>query len=69
MKEALEGHPARGLTVSPTSGEIAVDAVRPIVNAGVPIGTLKIGAYFRKSSADEMKRLTGADVVFFTSRS
>lgn len=61
---ALAGNGSRGLTVSPTSGEIAVDAMLPVKSEGKIVGTLKVGAYFRLPTAQEMKRLSGADVIF-----
>ena len=63
IRSALSQKSASGLTVSPTSGEVATDAVRPILAGGKLIGTLKIGSYFRAGTAAEIKRISGADVI------
>lgn len=65
VRSALSATPARGLSVSPTSGEVASDAVYPLKDGGRIIGTLKIGSYFRADTAAEIKRLSGADVALF----
>ena len=64
INAALSGRIAGGLTVSPTSGEAAEDSVHPIKRDGNVIGTLKIGAYFRAATAQEIKTETGLEVVF-----
>lgn len=61
---ALEGKSARGLTVSPSTGEAAEDSVRPIYASGKVIGTLKAGSYFGLATAAELKERTGFQVVF-----
>ena len=61
---ALTGQAARGLTVSPTSGEAAEDSVFPIKLDDIVIGTLKVGSYFKAATAEELKRKTGLEVVF-----
>lgn len=63
VSRAIEGHPASGLSVSPSSGEVATEAVRPINHGGQRIGTLKLGSRFRADTAAEIKRLTGAEAV------
>ena len=63
IRSALGQKPASGLTVSPTSGEVATDAVRPILAEGKLIGTLKIGSYFRAGTAAEIKRISGAEAI------
>jgi methyl-accepting chemotaxis protein len=63
IRAALGQKPASGLTVSPTSGEVATDAVRPVFAGGKLIGTIKIGSYFRAGTAAEIKRLSGAEAV------
>jgi methyl-accepting chemotaxis protein len=64
IKSALSGQAAGGLTVSPTSGEAAEDAVRPVRADGAIIGTLKVGSYFKGETADELKKKTGLEIVF-----
>lgn len=66
IRAALSGKPAGGLTVSPTSGEAAEDAVMPLLQGGSVIGTIKIGSYFNSASATELKQRTGLDIVFVT---
>ena len=63
VRGALDRSPSSGLTASPTTGEVATDAVRPIMADGKVIGTLKIGSYFRGGTASELKRLSGAETV------
>jgi methyl-accepting chemotaxis protein len=64
IRTALAGKPAGGLTVSPTTGEAAQDGVRPLMKDGAVVGTVKVGAYFHGSTASEIKRKTGLDVIF-----
>ena len=64
IKAALSGRATSGLTVSPTSGEAAEDSVHPIKRGDNVVGTLKIGAYFRSATAQEIKRETGLEIVF-----
>jgi methyl-accepting chemotaxis protein len=61
---ALNGKSARGLTVSPTTGEAAEDSVRPILAAGKVLGTLKVGSYFRPATAQELRDRTGFEIAF-----
>ncbi len=63
VRKALDGGPASGLTVSPTSGEVATDAVHPIMTQGKLVGTLKIGSRFRAGTAAEIKRLSGSEAI------
>ncbi len=60
---AISGKAGRDLTVSSTSGQVASDAVRPIVSDGRVIGTFKVGSYFRADTAREVKRVSGAEAV------
>lgn len=60
---ALAGRTTLGLTVSPTSGQAAVDVVAPIMAGGAVVGTLKMGAYATVRLAEEVKRRTGAEIV------
>ncbi|TYL83680.1 hypothetical protein [Bradyrhizobium cytisi] len=66
VKAALEGKPAGGLTVSPTTGEAAEDAVRPLAPAGNVVGTIKVGSYFNGATANEIKQRTGLNVLFLS---
>ncbi|MDR6871104.1 methyl-accepting chemotaxis protein [Bosea sp. BE125] len=63
VSQAIAGQAANGLSVSPSSGEVATEAVRPINFGEQRIGTLKIGSRFRADTAAEIKRLTGAEAV------
>jgi methyl-accepting chemotaxis protein len=60
---AIEGRTTLGLTVSPTSGQAALDIVAPIAAGGKVVGTLKMGAYATEALVQEIKQKTGADVV------
>lgn len=60
---ALAGRTTLGLTVSPTSGQAAMDVVAPVLTEGKVVGTLKMGAYATMSLVQEIKDKTGAEVV------
>ncbi|MET3890263.1 methyl-accepting chemotaxis protein [Bosea sp. OAE506] len=64
VSRALGGTAGSGLTVSQSSGEVSVDAVQPVLGKGNRLGTIKIGSRYRTETAAEMKKLSGADVVF-----
>jgi methyl-accepting chemotaxis protein len=64
IRAALEGKSAKGLTVSPTSGEAAEDSVKPIFAGDKVVGTLKVGSYFSHATAGELKERTGFQIVF-----
>jgi hypothetical protein len=66
VKSALEGKPAGGLTVSPTTGEAAEDSVMPLISGGSVIGTIKAGSYFNAATAAEIKQRTGLEIAFFS---
>ena len=66
IRSALEGKSAKGLTVSPTTGEAAEDSVKPIYAGDKIIGTLKVGSYFSHATADELKERTGFQIVFLS---
>lgn len=64
VRAALDGRPSHGLTVSITTGEMAQDAMVPLVADGQVVGTLKIGSYLRADTAAYLAALTGRDVAF-----
>jgi methyl-accepting chemotaxis protein len=64
IRAALEGKSAKGLTVSPTTGEAAEDSVKPIFAGDKIVGTLKVGSYFSHATAEELKERTGFQIVF-----
>jgi methyl-accepting chemotaxis protein len=64
IRTALEGKSAKGLTVSPTTGEAAEDSVKPIFAGDKVVGTLKVGSYFSHATAEELKERTGFQIVF-----
>lgn len=66
IRNALNGKSARGLTVSPTTGEAAEDSVKPVLSGDKVVGTIKVGSYFNQASADELKSRTGLEVVFLS---
>ncbi|MCZ8272935.1 MAG: methyl-accepting chemotaxis protein [Microcystis sp. LE19-4.1E] len=60
---ALAGRTTLGLTVSPTSGQAALDVLAPVMADGKVVGTLKMGAYATTSLVQEVKDKTGAEVL------
>jgi methyl-accepting chemotaxis protein len=64
VSRALSGTAGSGLTVSQSSGEVSVDAVQPVLGKDNRLGTIKIGSRYRTETAAEIKKLSGADVVF-----
>lgn len=60
---ALAGRTTLGLTVSPTSGQAALDVLAPVLADGKVVGTLKMGAYATTSLVQEVKDKTGAEVL------
>ncbi len=56
---ALAGRTTLGLTVSPTSGQAALDVLAPVQADGKVVGTLKMGAYATASLVQEVKDKTG----------
>jgi methyl-accepting chemotaxis protein len=64
IRASLEGKPAKGLTVSPTTGEAAEDSVKPIFAGDKIVGTLKVGSYFSHATAEQLKERTGFQIVF-----
>ena len=66
IRAALGGKSAKGLTVSPSTGEAAEDSVRPIFAGDKVIGTLKTGSYFNHATAEELKQRTGFQIAFIS---
>ncbi|AGX87316.1 methyl-accepting chemotaxis protein [Candidatus Symbiobacter mobilis] len=64
VKKALQRNLVSGLAVSPTSHELAQDAVVPLVTQGSLVGTVKVGSYLRKETAAHLKKNTAHDVAF-----
>ena len=64
IKGALSGQATGGLTVSPTTGEAAEDSVRPVMAGQTVVGTLKVGSYFKATTAEELKKKTNVEIVF-----
>lgn len=64
VSKGLAGSPAIGLTVSPTTGEMARDALFPISLDGKVVGTVKIGSYLREETATFLKQTANAEIVF-----
>jgi methyl-accepting chemotaxis protein len=62
---ALRGSPGLGLTLSPTSGELAAGAVVPLRAEGRIIGTVKVAARLDAATAAELGRAGGAQVLLF----
>jgi methyl-accepting chemotaxis protein len=64
VSRALAGQSAKGLTTSPTTGEMAQDAVYPLRFNNEVVGTLKVGVYLRQATADQIHTITGQHVAF-----
>ncbi len=65
VRTALNGQSISGLTVSPTTNEVAQDAVFPIRLDDRIVGTFKIGSYLRVDTATYLKNLIGVEVAFW----
>jgi methyl-accepting chemotaxis protein len=61
---ALSGKPDGGMSYSPTTKEIGQDAIRPLMLDGQIVGTLKVGSYLRKNTAESLKELTASEIAF-----
>lgn len=66
IHNALSGQPSGGLEVSPTTGEMAFDAVYPLKSGGRVVGTLKVGSYLKDDTAAYLKNIANVDVIFFS---
>ena len=64
VKKGLAGEVTSGLTVSPSTSEMAQDAVVPLKVQDAVVGTLKVGSYLREDTAKSLKQITGHDVAF-----
>jgi methyl-accepting chemotaxis protein len=64
VKKALRGEAASGLTISPTTSEMASDSAVPLQVSGTTVGTLKVGSYLREDTAKFIKQDIGHDVAF-----
>ncbi len=64
VRGALRGDFQHGLIVSITTGEMAQDAVMPLVLDSEVVGTVKVGSYLRQDTADYLAQTTGAEVIF-----
>lgn len=64
IKTALEGKAMSGLTVSPTSNEVAQDATGPLRLGDKIVGTIKVGSYLREKTAQDLREHIGAEVLF-----
>jgi len=66
VHNALLGEATSGVEVSPTTGEMAYDAVYPLKLGDKVVGTLKVGSYFREETANYLKSVAKVDVVIFS---
>ncbi len=66
IQTALSGEEIAGLEVSPTTGEMAYDAVWPLKLNEKVVGTLKVGIYFKDEMAQSLKKLTKAEIIIFS---
>lgn len=65
LQKALAGEPTKGIIISPTTGEIAFNAVYPIKFGDKVIGTFKIGSYFKEGTVKYLKSIANMDIIFF----
>ena len=63
LRQALAGRPVSLVAVSPTSGEMARDAVVPVLDGGRVVGTIKIGVRMREDLVAALKTVSAADVA------
>lgn len=66
VKRALNGESTTSLTVSQTTGEMAIDSIYPIKFNDKVVGTFKVGTYLRQNFAESLKLMSGADIIFIT---
>ena len=66
IQQALAGQTAKGLEVSISTGEMAYDAVSPLLYQGEVVGTLKVGSYLKDDTAEYIKRIANVEVIFFS---
>ena len=66
IHNALSGNPSSGVEVSPTTGEMAFDAVYPLKSGGRVVGTIKVGSYLKEDTAAYLKNIANVDVIFFS---
>jgi len=66
IHNALSGNSSSGLEVSPTTGEMAFDAVYPLKSGGRVVGTVKVGSYLKEDTAAYLKNIANVDVIFFS---
>jgi methyl-accepting chemotaxis protein len=66
IHNALSGNSSAGLEVSPSTGEMAFDAVYPLKSGGRVVGTVKVGSYLKEDTAAYLKNIADVDVIFFS---
>ncbi|WP_051321414.1 methyl-accepting chemotaxis protein [Chrysiogenes arsenatis] len=64
IRDALQGKASNGLTVSITTGEMAMDAVMPLRHQGEVVGTIKVGSYLRQNTVQYLSAISNSDVAF-----
>lgn len=64
VKSALSKVAADGVAISPTSLEVTLEAVAPLVVNGKVVGTVKLGSYLRNKTAEDIKRSIRSDLIF-----
>ncbi|ADU65809.1 chemotaxis sensory transducer [Desulfurispirillum indicum S5] len=64
VRDALQGRASNGLTVSITTGEMAMDAVMPLNYQGQIVGTIKVGSYLRSNTARSLAEISNTEVAF-----
>ncbi|GAB6159128.1 hypothetical protein JCM39194_23280 [Desulfotomaculum varum] len=65
VSKALNGQFVRGLTISHSTGEAALDAMAPVRLDNQLVGTVKAGLYINNQLAEFLGQTTGSDVLFF----
>ncbi|WP_333870420.1 cache domain-containing protein [Desulforamulus putei] len=65
ISKALSGQFVKGLTISQSTGEAALDAVAPVMLDNQLVGTVKAGLYINNQLAEFLGKTTNSDVFFF----
>lgn len=66
VAQALAGGAAHGVDVSPSSGEVTIEAVVPLRLDGRVVGSLKVGSYLRPETAKSIAESVGTEVALFS---
>ncbi|MBF0555570.1 MAG: HAMP domain-containing protein [Nitrospirae bacterium] len=65
IRDALSGKVVHGLHVSITTHEMNWDAIYPLILGDKIVGTVKVGAYVRKETAEYLKKVANTEIILF----